>query len=524
MMLKSKTNPKQSTEKHAPDANDNALPDSICIVIFGATGNLTTHKLMPALFKLYQQKSLPANLQIIAVARRELSLAEYRDMLQPLLNTPNMPSSSKQELEKFISCLHYFHGNFSDDYMYLRLESFLRNSLYSENIIFYLAIGSTQLPVCVKNLAKQQLFEERGSIRRIVVEKPIGHDLASSRDAEYTLAEHLYEDQIFRIDHYLAKEMVQNILVFRFANIFMEPLWNRQYIDHVQITHSETQGVGQRGGFYDEHGAMRDMIQSHMLQLLALVAMEAPSTISAEDLRHEKIKVFKAIREFNPDNIEQQCYRAQYDSGFVNGNRLSSYLEEQGVKEKSTTETYAAGCFYIDNWRWQGVPFYLRTGKRLKQKQSMISICFKEVPQQFFKAFNQQKNHGNWLLMSIQPDQHIRMEMTVKQPGLEMLVEQRSMDSGFKGEAERDAYEDLLLDVIEGEQSLFLSAEEIDQAWKTVDPILHAWEHSDKKIDTYDSGSWGPLNTRKIFHDKNLIWRHSLEGEDKGWSINSDTK
>ena len=515
------------------DKNSHKLED-ICIVIFGATGDLATHKLMPALFRLYQQKRLPANTQIIGCARRDINHSQYRQLLAPYLTPKQIKEECDDCLDQFLETIHYFNGNFDDSMMYSRLESYLCNSIFSNNIIFYLAIGSNQLSLCIENLAQQQLFEENGAIRRVVVEKPIGHDLISSRDAEYTLAEYLYEGQIFRIDHYLAKEMVQNILVFRFANIFMEPLWNRQYIDHVQITHSETQGVESRGAFYDAHGAMRDMIQSHMLQLLALVSMEAPSSISANDLRQEKIKVLRAIRPFNASNIEQQCYRAQYSSAYhqsidhsgddSQGTEFKSYVDEPGVDDNSLTETYAATRFYIDNWRWQGVPFYVRTGKCLKEKQSMISICFKQVPQQFFTQLKQHTSSNNWLLMSIQPNQHIRMEMTVKQPGLDMLVEQTSMDTGFKQDTERDAYEDLLLDVIEGEQSLFLSTEEIDHAWKIVDPILHFWGQSKRPLDTYESGSWGPINTRKIFHDKDLQWRHSLEGNDLGWSINSDAK
>ncbi len=498
-------------------------PDDISLVIFGATGDLARHKLMPALFRLKQQGRLPKSTNILACARRDLTHDSYRQLITPKLIDHKSDPKHDQKLNEFFAQIYYFQGEFDNSYMYLHLESYLRNTLFSDNIIFYLAIGSEQLSLCINHLAKQQLLEEHGFIRRVVVEKPIGRDLVSSRDAEYTLAEHLFEEQIFRIDHYLAKEMVQNILVFRFANIFMEPLWNRQYIDHIQITHSETQGVDSRGAFYDAHGAMRDMIQSHILQLLALVAMEAPSSNTAEDLRQEKIKVLKSIRPFDNDTIDKQCYRAQYNRS-LHDNSRKSYTEEDGVPPNSQTETYAASCFYIDNWRWQGVPFYVRTGKRLKQKQSMISICFKEVPKQFFNQIQHDKKGNNWLLMSIQPEQHIRMEMTVKQAGLEMLVEQTSMDVDLQENTERDAYEDLLLDVIKGEQSLFLSAAEIDQAWKIVDPILYHWKNTPGSIDTYESGSWGPINTRKIFHRSNLRWRHNLDGEDKGWSINSDSR
>ncbi len=515
------------------DQSSSLLPKDLCFVIFGATGDLTQHKLMPALFRLHQEGRMPDDFNIVACGRRELSHDDYRRLVAPALEPKKLCDENDDCLDRFLEHIDYFQGNIDDTYMYLRLESFLQNQKYSSNIVFYLAIGSDKLPQCVECLAGQHLFDEDQCIRRVVVEKPIGKDYNSAQETETILSDHLLDHQIFRIDHYLAKEMVQNLLVFRFSNIFMEPLWNRNYIDHIQITHSETLGVGSRAGFYDTHGATRDMIQSHMLQLLALVAMEPPLSSSATDLRQEKIKVLNAIRPLTEQSIKTDCYRAQYESGWIEEESVLGYLSENGVSENSNTETYSATKFYIDNWRWQGVPIYLRTGKRLKERHSLISICFKNVPQQFIKDNTSSKStsqtnrqdSNNWLMISIQPEQHIRMEMTVKQAGLDMLTDKTSMDAIFSEESdERDAYEDLLLDVFEGEQSLFLSSEEISTAWRIVEPLLKAWESDSSPIEKYEAGSWGPLNTRKIFHDKHLRWRHNLEGSDTGWSINSEGK
>ena len=293
---------------HSPD---HRLPDALSIIIFGATGDLTLHKLMPSLLRLFQHQRMPKAFDIIACGRRDISREQYQQLVLPQLETASEVTDQTFCIDAFLDRIHYFTGNLNDSYMYLRLDSFLQADKFANDMVFYLAIGSEQLPICIENLANQRLLNNNEHIRRVVVEKPIGHDLASATATEQILSDHLDEDQIFRIDHYLAKEMVQNILVFRFANIFMEPLWNHHYIDHIQITHSETLGVGTRGGFYDSHGALRDMIQSHILQLLAIIAMEAPLSASADDLRAEKIKALRAVRPMSNADINQYCYRAQ---------------------------------------------------------------------------------------------------------------------------------------------------------------------------------------------------------------------
>jgi glucose-6-phosphate 1-dehydrogenase len=311
--------------------------------------------------------------------------------------------------------------------------------------------------------------------------------------------------------HYLGKGMVQNVLVFRFANSMLEPLWNRNYIDHIQITHSEQLGIGSRGPYYDHTGAMRDMLQSHLLQLLTLVAMEPPVSLDAEDLRDEKVKVLKSIRPIPEEAVHAQAFRAQYAPGEIDGKQVNGYLQEEGIPQNSVTETYAAMKLYVDNWRWRGVPFYMRTGKRMEKAQSMISICFRHAPSQLFAHTQAEKIKQNWLLLGIQPEECIRMEMTVKEPGLEMRTRISNLDASFRNEDElaSDAYEDLLLDVIKGDRSLFLRYDEVEHAWKIVDPIINKWAVNRDYIETYPAGSWGP-NECRLFEKESQSWRNTL--------------
>lgn len=484
-------------------------------IIFGATGNLSRIKLMPALYHLDEAGKLTDGMRILACGRRDWSTDSLVERVQSWVTEKARGDIDAQVLNRFCDRIEYFNGDLEDPDMYGKLSAHLEQQ-QQKNLAFYMAIKPQDFGAVVDRLSENGLLDESKGWRRVVIEKPFGYDLESAQALQKQVSSRLEERQVFRIDHYLAKGMVQNVLVFRFANLLMEPLWNRNCIDHVQITHSEQIGIGKRGNYYDESGALRDMIQSHLLQLLTLIAMEAPVSMASEDMRDEKVKVLKSIRPIKQSHVHAHAHRAQYTAGTMDDEAACGYLEEEGIPEDSTTETYAALKLYIDNWRWRGVPFYLRTGKRMKETQSMISICFKKPPQQFFKGTGVNASARNWLVLGIQPEECLRLEMTLKEPGLEMRTRTASLDASFLTgeESTTDAYEDLLLDVIEGEQSLFLRWDEVEWAWRIVDPVLRMWATEDKIIDTYTAGSWGAVKSRRLFDNENLHWRHSIYTEE----------
>ncbi|MGM0595062.1 MAG: glucose-6-phosphate dehydrogenase, partial [Pseudomonadota bacterium] len=446
-------------------------------IIFGATGNLTRNKLLPALYHLESAGRLPEGMAIVAFARRGWNDEEYRQAVAEYLKPHARNGLDREVFDRFARRLCYFQGDLHDSHSYRALSRCLEEKALPSNHVFYLAIRPAEFGDVSSHLAEVGFNEEEKGWSRVVIEKPFGYDLESAHILEQQLHRNFREEQLFRIDHYLGKGTVQNVLVFRFANLMMEPLWNRNFIDHVQITHAESQGIEKRAEYYDGAGALRDMLQSHLLQMLTLVAMEPPARLDAESLRDEKVKVLKSIRPIPPNAVHAQAFRAQYKSGTVDGKPVQSYLEEPGVAGNSTTETYAALKLYIDNWRWRNVPFYIRTGKRMERNTSMICIRFKHPPQQLFRETQLEQIKPNWLVLGIQPDECLRAELQVKVPGLEMRTQTTQLDASTCGVSQLtlDAYEALLLDVIEGDSSLFLRYDEVEWAWRVVDPILKVW-------------------------------------------------
>jgi glucose-6-phosphate 1-dehydrogenase len=487
-------------------------------VIFGATGNLSRIKLMPALYHLDVANRLPDGTRILAIGRRPWDqqkwTAEVRDMVQAKAKE----HFDEKVFQRFSERLYYHQGDIQQEQCYVALaETLNQKNQFPKNIAFYLSLSPSDFGPVMEMLSSNGLFDEEQGWRRVVIEKPFGYDLDSAHALQKRISHYLTEEQIYRIDHYLGKGTVQNVLVFRFANVMLEPLWNRNYIDHIQITHSEEIGIASRGDYYDSAGAMRDMLQSHLLQLLTLVTMEPPISMESDSLSDEKVKVLKSIRPIPKEAVHGHAFRAQYAAGSINGEKVKSYLQEENILADSTTETYAAMKLYIDNWRWRGVPFYLRTGKRMAKAQSTISICFRHPPLQFFRGTEVQCMNPNWVLLGIQPEECIRIEMTVKEPGLEMRTRTTSLDASFRNEDEKaiDAYEDLLLDVLKGDRSLFLRFDEVEYAWRIVDPILQTWASERDYIATYPAGSWGPEDSHRIFDKESQYWRSSLTPECK---------
>lgn len=473
-------------------------------VIFGATGNLATTKLLPALYQLHCMGYLAADVRILGCGRTAHEPASWRAEVRKLLETVETGSPRLDtRLDIFLQRLDYLAGSLEAPQFFASLSTWIGRGDCPSNVIFYLSVSPELYVPVTAGLAAAGLLHERNGWRRMVIEKPFGHDLPTARALQRELETHLAEQQIYRIDHYVGKESVQNLLVLRFANLILEPLWNRHTIDQVQITHAETVGVDGRAGYYDRSGgAMRDMIQSHLLQVLALLAMEPPVSLEAEALRDEKVKVLKSIRPVDVSQLHSHTVRAQY----------AGYQQEKGVTAGSHTETYAALKLYVDNWRWRDVPFYLRTGKRLKEKRSMVAVRFKEPPMQLFQRKGITGTHPNWLLIGIQPDDVVKLEISARVPGLETRTRQISMDAtvGNPGERKAEAYEELLLDVIQGDRSLFLRYDEVQAAWSIVDPVMRGWAEDERPPLQYQAGSWGPKAANSLFGPADGDWRHTL--------------
>ncbi|MGD9385205.1 MAG: glucose-6-phosphate dehydrogenase [Thioalkalispiraceae bacterium] len=482
-------------------------------IVFGATGHLSRNKLLPAMYHLEEAGRIPPGTSIIGYTRQQIDDEAWNAQVDDILNQRAREGLKSDVLANLRQRMHMLSGDMTNAESLKNLKDYLNNNQsISRNLIFYMAIPPSLYARVTQALHDAGLTNEENGWRRIVIEKPFGYDTESAMILNQNLHKHFQENQIFRIDHYLGKSMVQNVLVFRFANLMLEPLWNRNHIDHIQITHSETQGIADRAPYYDDAGALRDMLQSHLLQMLTLVAMEPPASLDAESLRDEKVKVLKSIRPITRRSVNAHAYRAQYATGTVNGEKVPGYLQEKNIPHNSVTETYASLKLYIDNWRWRNVPFYLRTGKRMAKNSSVISIRFKHPPQQLFRQTQIEQIEPNWIVLAIQPNECLRMELQVKKPGLEMDAHTTQLDASYcaTGIDQLDAYEALLLDVIENDCSLFLRYDEIHHAWQTVDPILKAWDTQQDYIHTYPSGSWGP-DDNKLFDREDQRWRNEID-------------
>ncbi|MBE0671981.1 MAG: glucose-6-phosphate dehydrogenase [Anaerolineales bacterium] len=480
----------------------NNLPNNgllTTIIIFGASGDLTQRKLIPSLFNLFRKRRTPRHFQIVGFGGTAFTDEQFREHLLKGLKDHAGYEFTEEEWNIFAPNLHYLCGKYTEANDFKKLAETLTDLENGEaNRLFYMALPPTLFPAIIENLGASGQLHENGAWRRVVLEKPFGTDLASAVTLNKQVHKALNENQIYRIDHYLGKETVQNILFTRFANTIFEPIWNRTYIDHVQITVAEKVGLEHRAGFYDSVGVLRDMFQNHLLQLLTLVAMEPPASFSASHLRNEKVKVLSAVQPMTPEQVSANTVRGQY----------KGYRSEDQVNPNSTTPTYAALRLYINNWRWKGVPFYLRSGKNLAEKQSQIIIQFKEPP---LAMFPMQTMKPNMLVLYLQPDEGLHVRFEAKAP--DTVNETRSVDmefhysDSFGKTAIPEAYERLLLDAIQGDASLFTRADEVETAWSLIDPILQTWEtHQTPPLAVYRPGSWGPTEAYDLLARDGRRW------------------
>lgn len=492
-------------------------PDNQLIVIFGASGDLAYRKLIPALFDLHAQNMLPKNFAVLGVGRTELSQADFREkMKEGIAQFANAKCKNDNAIKSFPEKLFYFgfntekstaYGDFKQQLLTLDKE---QNT--GGNFIYYLATPPSMYQTIPQFLAEQGLNDESNGFKRLIVEKPFGYDLQSAIALNQTLLKYFNEEQIYRIDHYLGKETVQNLLVTRFSNSIYEPLWNRNYIHHVEITSSEDIGVGNRGGYYEGAGALRDMVQNHLLLLAGLVAMEPPALPDSNSLRNEIVKVFQSLRPIKESEVESYVIRGQYTESTIKRKPVKGYRQENSVAPDSRTETYVAMKFYIDNWRWANVPFYIRTGKMLPTRVTEIVIYFRPTPHHLFASDESIAKQYNKLVIRIQPDEGLLLKFGMKLPGAGFKVQEVSMDFHY---SELDdvyvpsAYERLLLDCMLGDNTLYYRGDAVEAAWKFVDPILKAWKNNPEiKVHGYPAGTWGPTDADALIEGDNLTWRY----------------
>lgn len=494
-----------------------ALPraDSCILVIFGATGDLTRRKLIPALYDLACVGCMSPHFDIVGVGRKPLSDEEFRSSLEDAAaHSKDARNFTAEGWRDFAKRIRYFAGNTDDSQTYPRLAKHLadmRRTECSPNLLFYLATPTSLFDEIIKGLGAAGLNRNEKGWTRIVVEKPFGHDLASARELNTALLSVFNEEDVYRIDHYLGKETVQNILVFRFGNLLFEPIWNRNYIDYVEITAAETLGVEQRAGFYEETGALRDMVANHMLQLLSLTAMEPPLAFDASSVRGKKVEVLSAIRPMSVEEVAERTVRGQYGPRQIDGKAVPGYRQEPGVVPNSKTETYAAVQFFIDNWRWAGVPFFVRTGKRLARNLTEIAVHFKRTPQSLFAHESDNEVERNVIAFRIQPNEGITVDFAAKRPGTEMHTANVQLNFRYReafGTKSPVAYETLLLDAMRGDATLFTRRDETEAEWRLITPIEEAWaELSAPNFPNYAAGSGGPEAADLLIVRNGWSWR-----------------
>jgi glucose-6-phosphate 1-dehydrogenase len=490
------------------------MPEPCTIVIFGATGDLTHRKLVPALYNLAAEGALPQAVNVVGFARRDKTDEIFRTELGEATRKFSRQGVNEELWEAFADSIFYHRSEFDNAAGYVALAERLAELDATRgtrgNRLFYLAAAPDQFETILHNLRESGLNRApQGGWARVIVEKPFGTDLPSARALNALVEGSFPESDTYRIDHYLGKETAQNIMVLRFANAIFEQLWNSRYIHHVQITASEPLGVEGRAGYYDKSGALRDMVQNHLLQLLCLTAMEPPAGLDADSIRDEKVKVLKSLSPLTPEMVRSRVVRAQYGAGAINGKRVAAYRDEQNVNPESVTDTYVALQLNIDNWRWAGVPFFVRVGKRLPKAATEIAIHFKGAPPVLFNVAGQTVAE-NVLVIRIQPDEGISLRMSAKVPGAAVRVEPVKMDFHYGtsfGKATPEAYERLLLDAMSGDATLFARRDEVEEAWNFIDRIREAWDADSSDLALYSAGSWGPTEADELLARHGASWR-----------------
>jgi glucose-6-phosphate 1-dehydrogenase len=489
------------------------VPVPFSLVIFGASGDLTKRKILPAVWRLDQMGLLPSHFFVLGTSRTRMSEKSFRTIMEEAIRASSTDSFSKKAWQEFSRKLHYCTLEYDavESYQALagKIAQLEKKHRTRGNRMLYLAVPPTVSRPIIMNLGASGLTREEKGFSHVVIEKPFGSDLDSADELNSILRRSFNESQVYRIDHYLAKETVQNILMFRFANSIFEPLWNRRYIDHVQITVAETLGVEHRAGYYEEAGVLRDMFQNHMFQLLALTAMEPPSVFEADRVRDEKVKVFRSIRRFNLRRLKDCIALGQYDKGKVEGVRVPSYRDEPGVSPDSTTPTYAAMKIFIDNWRWNGVPFYLRSGKRLKERKAEISIHYRQIPHMMFSEQLESEIEANTLILRIQPEEGINLLFQTKNPGSKVCLNPVLMEFSYPEGFELMSYERVLLDCMQGDKMLFVREDGVHETWRLLTPLLEKLkvQSSSLKLSNYGAGSQGPEEADKLIERDGRKWR-----------------